>query len=440
VSTSDDGPAAAADPLDAIREQLAGPDPMAGFARLRGMLSYPSGLALEADRLAAALGLLGDAAHLLGHPPLGDACRRLAADIDDPDRMYELGYQLIEYHLPAVAATVLRRCYDAVGGSEQVVTELVAALESMMAYAEAAAFLRDQKLVETSFMCRYLYAFNSVLSGDLATARELFPRLEPTNDAQELMARRIAGFLDRAERAARVTSLGDRDLRGWHYVVTGGILTHLSPYGFDGPMHGRYAWLQDSPERIAAGIELLARVLAAWGVAPPCVYAVPGASHEVVATAVSLKLGLPLAPWPVIGTPAPGLVVAHDAGAIDAQDAKRLWEIREGQVFYAHASPWGVDGFVAPDVTTLLCQTLVAPWEPRVAVGAGGDVVTRPADARTAADIAADVVGAAALPAEDSASDDLAGLDRLVAATGAPAAGRRERLWGGSPVPSNRFL
>jgi hypothetical protein len=418
---------------------VAAGEPMRAVTVLKGLLAYPGGLALAGDRIAAALAVLGDAAAAFDHPPLADASRRLAADVDDPDRMYELGYQLIEDGLPAIAATILRRCYDAVGGSEQVVTELVAALEAMMAYREAAEFLRAQPLVADSFLCRYLYAFNSTLAGDLATTRALAPRLVAETRDHDVMVARIAGFLARADRLAGVTPLDDRDLRGWHHVITGGVLTHLSPYGYDTPMHGRYAWLQDAPARIALGVDRLVRVLAAWRIAPPCVYAPPGPGHDVVARVAAARLGVEVAPWPAVGVPAPGLVVAYDLGAIEPREIGRLIDIRPAQVFYAHASPWAIDGPLAADVTTLLYQSLVAPWDPRLAVGADGGVIQREPDARSADELAAEIAAAPALPDEDTAVDALDALDRLVAAAGPPTAVRRERMWAGSPVSSNRF-
>jgi hypothetical protein len=49
-----------------------------------------------------------------------------------------------------------------------------------------------------------------------------------------------------------VTSLDRQDLRGWHYVLTGGVLGSLSPYGFDVGMTGRWAYVSDSVEAVTA--------------------------------------------------------------------------------------------------------------------------------------------------------------------------------------------
>ena len=97
------------------------------------------------------------------------------------------------------------------------------------------------------------------------------------------------------------------------------------------------------------------------------------------------------------------------------------------------------DGAIAPDVTTLLHQSVVPPWGAQLVVGPDGEPRRAEADPRPVEAIAADVIAAAPLAGDDLAADDLAGLAALVAAAGAPDVGRRERLWGGSPVPSNRF-
>ncbi len=54
----------------------------------------------------------------------------------------------------------------------------------------------------------------------------------------------VAGGADAARR---------RDLRGWHYVLTGGVLASLSPYGFDTGMTGRY-WSSATRGECAAAL------------------------------------------------------------------------------------------------------------------------------------------------------------------------------------------
>lgn len=418
---------------------LSAGDADGAFRELRWALWYPR--PVPTDELVDALGVLARIFAALGHRELAERAAHASVDPLDPDGLYDLGYQLVEEGLPGIAATVLLRCLALVPGSEQVVTELVAALEQLLAYRDARRMLdAHPALLEQSFLCRYLRAFNAAMSGDLATTRADLARLAPAEPVQETMAARIAAMVARAERAAG-RPLDDRDLRGWHYVLTGGLLTHLSPHGFDEGMHGRYAWLQDSLALVRLGLERLRAVLAAWAVTPPCVYALPGRDHEAVGEAAARVLGLPLQPWPAVGVPAPGLVVAYDLGAVAGRELERLSERRAGQVLFAHATGWTEDGPLAADVTTLLHQSVVAPWEAQLVLDpVTGAARTGEADARDAAELGAAIAASALPPDDDQALDDVPGLEALARAAGEPAAGRRERAWAGGPVSSNRFL
>jgi hypothetical protein len=235
-----------------------------------------------------------------------------------------------------------------------------------------------------------------------------------------------------------VCPLDGRDLRGWHYVLTGGLVSHQSPYGFDEPMHGRYAWLADSLGHVATGLERLAQLVRPLEL--PCVYAPPGRDHEILGRAAAIRLGLPMAPWPAIGVPAPGLVVMYDLAQLPATEVQRLVQRRPEQIVFAHASPWTADSPVAPDVTTLLYQTLVPPWGEAVSVDPDTrEVRTTPPDDRSIEAIASELAAHPGLEPAGTASDAPAAWAVLVARTWPPSPGPRARLWAGGPVPSNRF-
>ena len=422
--------------------QLAAGDAEAALREFRWTVWYPR--AVPPDELVDALGVLGRIFAALGRTELAERAAHASVDPLDPDGLYDLGYHLIEDGLPAIAATVLKRCLEVVPGSEQVLTELCAALERHLAYADARRMLEAHpELVEARFLCRYLLAYNAAMSGDLATPRRLLPGLVPEEPVHEGMAARIAALVARADRIAGLAPLDLRDLRGWHYVITGGLLTHLSPHGFDEPMHGRYAWLQDSLPRIRAGLEHLRAVLAAWGEQPTCVYAPPGRDHEAVAGAAAALLGVPQMPWPMVGTPAPGLVVVYDLGGLSGPEVERLIERKDDQLLYAHAGCWTEDFPVAPDLVTVLYQSLVPPWEPQLVLAPdGAQTRTAPPDERDAAALADAITAATLGPGDDDdrSHDDPAQLIAIARAIGRPARGRRERWWAGGPVPSNRFV
>ncbi len=81
-------------------------------------------------------------------------------------------------------------------------------------------------------------------------------------------------ILARAGTARAVTSLDRQDLRGWHYVLTGGVLATLSPHGFSG-MTDRWAYLSDSAGGCAAVLQRLRLIMGAVGTAPEAVSLLP---------------------------------------------------------------------------------------------------------------------------------------------------------------------
>jgi hypothetical protein len=232
------------------------------------------------------------------------------------------------------------------------------------------------------------------------------------------MAAVIASIVERADRVAGAATLDARDLRGWQYVLTGTLVLHCSPYGFDEGMTGRYAWLQDGLARIATGLDRVAELVDG----APCVYAPEGRGHALVAAALAQRLGIVVAPWPAVGVPAPGVVALYDLADVEPPDLARIAERRPGQVLFAHASPWTHDSPIAPDITTLLYQSIVPPWH-----------------GRTDAELVDALVLGPRLGGEDLAADEPARWDALVARAWPPVPGARSRLWAGGPVPSNRF-
>jgi len=427
------------DDAAAIDQLIAAGDDHAAFGKLRARLGWPAGKTVQTGDLPRWLGLVAELAKRRGAGQVSELAIAATRDPDSPDQLYDLGYALIDAGAPDIAASILWRCLALVGESEEVVCELVSALESALAYQDALAVLNEHATLRTrSFLCRYLYAFNAAMSGRLDLTREVLPELGPDSPEAEVMAGTVAAMVARADRVTGATSLDDRDLRGWHYVLSGGLLVHQSPYGFDDPMHGRYAWLADSLPRIATGLARLKELVGDLEL--PCVYAPSGRGHEIVAIAASQKLGIPLAPWPAIGVPAPGLVVVHDLADLDEADAARLVQRKEGQILFAHACPWTQDSPVAPDVTTLLYQTLVAPWgqiselDPQTR-----EVRSSSPDLRTPEAIAAEILGSPGLDDSELEADQPDRWKTLVTAAWPPAPGPRSRLWAGGPVPSNRF-
>ena len=336
----------------AIADLIAAGDDQTAFTQVRARLSWPRGK--DVAELATWLALSGHArdparrddprrARGRGGRRSGQSRSPVRARLRADRRRHARDRRVGPVEVPACSsATAKRSCASWCRRSERA-----------LAYRDALAILEDHPALRgRSFLCRYLYAFNAVMSGNLAIARAALAALAPDGEETEAMRAAIVAMLARADRVAGAASLDERDLRGWHYVLTGGLVSHQSPYGFDSPMHGRYAWLQDSFGRIATGLDRLAQLAPA----APCVYAPPGRGHEIVAHAVAKRMNIPFAPWPAIGVPAPGLVVLYDLAELPAAEIPRLLQRRPDQILFAHASPWTRDFPIAPDVTTLLYQ------------------------------------------------------------------------------------
>src|SRR4051812_580141 len=112
-----------AEALVAVRALFASGDTDAALVKVRERLRWPAGKQLE--DAAGWLGALGDAIESRGGSELADTIRQAARDPDSPDRLYDLGYALIDAGAPSIAASVLWRCLGLVGDSEEVVCELV---------------------------------------------------------------------------------------------------------------------------------------------------------------------------------------------------------------------------------------------------------------------------------------------------------------------------
>lgn len=412
------------DGRDEIRTLIAAGDDGAAFRLLRDRLGWPAGKGIPVAELPSWIAMLGELVGRRGAEQLAQQVDDVVRDPDSPDRLYSLGYALIDAGLPTIAATLLWRCLALVGDSEEVVCELVSALETALAYPDAFEVLREHAALRgRSFLARYLYGFNAAMSGKLAITRDVLATLEPDSPETTSMRATLADMIERADRLSGALPLDDRDLRGWHYVLAGGLLVHQSPFGFDEPMHGRFAWLADSLRLVAHGLDRLATLVAPLGL--PCIYAPPGRGNEIMAHAASRKLGLPIAEWPAVGVPAPGLVVVYDLSSIPQAHVTQLVPRRADQIVFAHATPWTHDSPVAADVTTVLVQSLLSPWDDR--------------DPRSPAEFAAAILAESPLPADELAADEPARWSALLARAWPPTPGPRSRMWAGGPVSSTRF-
>jgi len=427
-------------------------DPQAAFQKLRAVMGFPSDL-VSADDWSRAFSLFKEIGSALGdESDLGAALERGASDSSDPQVLFDIGYELIEQRLYGIAASVLSRADEASPGNPVIVDELVCAFEHTMLNAEACRVLRAYpELTATPTVSRYLLAFHSMMTGDVETARELYPALlESGDDTLIHMGGGIAAMVGRADALAGVCALDDRDLRGWHFVLNGALLLHISPHGLDEPMRGRYAWIQDSNEAIQEGIRKVEATLGALGQAPERVFALADRGSQILAHATASIMGIPVVDWPPgdEGSDQPGLIAVYDLEDLDGDTLVSIADHRPGQVLWAHGATWTQDPPFCPDLVTMLFQTNNPPWGERMGYDADAkrDTTTPPSTASVeelAHQIVSATAGDARLADAVVVTDLAALLKNAVGATDLVGAlrgeGRRRRQWLGSPVPSARF-
>ncbi|MEW1907416.1 hypothetical protein AB0442_03025 [Kitasatospora sp. NPDC085895] len=389
-----------------------------------------------------------------GFEDLAEASAAVAAHADRPDALYAYGYACIERGVSDLAVPALRealrlalaprrgglfrRAPETRTAPQQILLELAVALEDEQRHAAAVELLTEHDGLLTDWPGRYLLVHNALMDGRLDTAGRVFAGLGEPSETWRPAADRVRRVL---RRSADATPADRRDLRGWHYTLTGGLLATLSPYGFADGMTGRWAFYQDGFDACRRGLDRLAAVLEATGRRPASVALLPDRGSRALGLAAARLLGLPAAPYRP-GTP-DTLVVAYDLNACEPEVLSALRDRADGEVLFEHATCWTDTPAVSADVCTLLVQHVVAPWEPSLRIGDSGEPERTPADDRTAEELAEEICAAEPEPDEGDGATP-ADPDELLAAfaarvRGSWLTGPRDRVRSAGPVPSSKF-
>lgn len=437
---------------DACKEALAAlsaGDAQTAFNHFRAVLEFPAEQLDSRERWQDALRVFAQITAALGGDRLAQGLLLAAMQPDEVRLLVGLGKRFIDEGIPAVAATLLARANQVRPADEETLSELAVALERDGNCAASCEFLRGApEVLSRSPLCRYLLSFHALLTGDLLAPRLLLPGLADGPDPHGIVrigAERLAGMLRRADALQDVSPLDDRDLRGWHFVLTGGLLLHLSPHGVES-MNGRYAFVQDDQRICLEGIHRLQTVLDVWGVQLPRVLVLPDRDSVVLGHAAARVLGLPAEPWPEVASEQPGLIVAYDLEQVAEDLRGPLATHHPGQILWCHAVSWVPEPPFAADLTTYLYQINTSPWGPRMQFDGEQAEWTEPVEG-SVEELASGVVNAALGP---EALEDVGTLESLARAAatvegadGTAAlrtAGQRLRQGCGSPVASGRLF
>ena len=411
----------------------------------------------EALPLGEVARLVAGAARLTEFDDLAQAAAAVAEGGDgsgthDAGALYDFGYACMERGAAHLAVRPLARALELAPDAAPVLGELIAALEHDGQHARALAVLEEHESV-MGWLNRFQYVYNALMAGDLDKAAEGFGRLPEPDDAAWTPARqKVRRMLARAGIARAVTSLDRQDLRGWHYVLTGGVLACLSPYGFNEGMTGRWAYLSDSVEGCTAALQRLKLILDAAGTAPQSAALLPDRSSRILGAAAAETLGLPATEFDPGKPAAHSLVVAYDLTKTDPSAVAALRERAPGQILFERATRWTDPPRVTADVSALLGQTVIPPWAAQMRRLEDGTAGQGPTDDRPIEAVAADIVHAT--PEQDEGDgntppDPDENLSRFVEAVTAAGTRERDGDWLGGireyipdagPVPSSRFL
>ena len=364
-------------------------------------------------------------ARLADMPDLAAASAALAADPGSPQALYDYGYQCVDSGASFLAVPALGEALRLAPDARGVLVELVTALEHEERHGEAVAVLREREAGLPAWPEGYLLAYNALMSGDVEAARAAWTALpEPVGEDQrwEPAFARLRRMLDRAAVAQEFCPLDGHDLRGWHFVLTGGVLTTLSPWGFDAGMNGRWGYIQETLGSCLWGLRRLRLVLDTAGCAPCSVSLLPDRSSHIMGLAAAQVLGLPAEPYAAGRSDT--VVVAYDLGEVDDTIVSGLRERVPGQVLFEHATCWTTPPAASADVSTLLAQFSTPPWGRGLRRGADGSVERMPADDRPAEEVAAGILQADDTP--DSGDEQTpADPDEVLASFVARLAGHR---------------
>lgn len=386
---------------------------VAAWRTLQPALTYPAGVQLGDAEFAQGLEILSHISNGRTSSQAKAALTTAQAKPRDIQALFDVGYLLLDSRLPEIAATALARGNELAPNIPVLINELSTALGETGCYTEAFDALRDAgRARQQDWHTRYLYCFNALMSGHLVEARQGFALLgSPQDDEASVRYERLARFFDRSREVAPCTSLDSNDLRGWHYVITGGLLTHLAS-GRAATGNGRYRTVRDSYELIHEGVLRAATIFHSWDMCPSQVVYSNDPASEIMANVWHRRIGVPIRPFSSTDRHHEALFVAYDLAMADAGFVETLATRRAGQILCSHAASWTGEFSFASDICTYLYDRNIMPWgtEPASAGAIAGEVV--------------------ATELTRASLHDLARLARLAATVGSPkATGQRDRMY-----------
>jgi len=417
------------------------------FQLLRPLIDYP-GQVDENTRWTSVWTTFAKIAEAIAGHEFASLVQNVAKKPDDPELLYRFGYELIEEHLEAVAATVLKRAFEHAPDSIEIVSEYVCALEGIGRNDEACRVLALLPATQSHFFLKYLHAFNTLMSGEWRESIAMGDALNKLlhgeegehRDDFEMMMKNLSRMHERAERLSSLCDLSSGDLRGWNGVVNGSVLLHLSPYGGDDGMNGRYAMVQEGTELLGEAIFRMNTLLRSIERLPDHILFLPDRDSEILATIWGLSIGCPVEPYSPQSVTDRTVIVCYTPHDMNHEVLAGLSE-ESGGIFWCHAVNWTHSTPVAPDVISYFYQYTTPPWGDHFRINPETDEIENvPARDGSAATIAEELYREMETEFRPGDQELLTELwKRLTELKIKDPAHRRERFLADSPVKSSRF-
>lgn len=347
--------------LDAVKEHLEQKQVNEARSILQSCLEYRKQGSVPIDLLPRVYDLLRQTGEL-SDASYTEKATRAASEPENVQILVELGHHLDSMGAPLMAVTLFKRAHDIAPGDIDVLAKFAMGLNTIELHEEALeALLGFQHMLEDDYDLRQYLAWTAVKCGKVDLARSWADSVHP--DWQPVP---IHAALERIGKIEAVTSLSDRDIRGWHMALNGSILLHLSPHGFNEGMYGRYAFVKDAESLCLEGIRRIQLILQDAEIIIPRVFFLPENSKSfVLGMALAQELGCEGVPWPTGGTSKPGILAIYGMEDVRHSTVSQLWTRQKGQYIWAHGLSWTAipQQFPAPEFITLLYQTRISAWD-----------------------------------------------------------------------------
>ncbi len=370
---------------------------------LRRAFAYLLEALKEDPNHAESLVAAANAARMLGDPSGGSLFEALVQSLDDPKRLYAVGYHLTGMGRPDVSVSFLKRCLDKSPGNDDVRYELGYNLFLTRAYTEAIEQLSaatENLNPERGAAAELLQIECLLFLGRLDSAEERIQLLRDelasrdrgdSLEALDLMATRLRTFdEDSSPESARM----------WYFVQHGGVL--LAESRADGS-EGRFQSLVMNAAAVGAILRLLKSFLHGMGITPDAILSLDGDGYPLALAAGSI-LERPVRPFESrSGTGE--LLVVHDTEAL-AEREKELRDRDSVEWLFCFRMDPAFDSTILPDVAGLMARSFRFYWQERIEVAMNDDDEpygrSVPADLRPPEELAREIAELGAALPEDA--------------------------------------